>query len=84
VTISDVLNLHHRVAEAAAAMRPLPTSVTRLAAVVGDDDPSIAAVAEVLRQDPALVAAVLREANSAASAARDEIATIEAATTTRR
>jgi putative nucleotidyltransferase with HDIG domain len=62
-------------------MRPLPTSVTRLAAVVGDDDPSIAAVAEVLRQDPALVAAVLREANSAASAARDEIATIEAATT---
>jgi putative nucleotidyltransferase with HDIG domain len=62
-------------------MRPLPASVTRLAAVVGEDDPSTAAVAEVLRQDPALVAAVLREANSAASAARDEIATIEAATT---
>lgn len=62
-------------------MRPLPTSITRLAAIVGGEDPSIAAVAEVLRQDPALVAAVLREANSAASAARDEIATIEAATT---
>lgn len=73
----STLDLHRQLIELAERMPPLPTSVTRLGTVVGDPDTTVDAVCDVLRDDPGLVVAILREANSAASAARDAVATIE-------
>ncbi len=47
---------------------PLPTAIAKLAALGGQSDPSVDDVVAVLRGDPSLAAAVLRVANSAASA----------------
>lgn len=73
------LDLHHELLERADKVRPLPSSVTQLSAVVADPSKDIDDIVTVIRSDPIIVAALLREANSAASASRNEIATIEGA-----
>ncbi len=55
----------------------LPASVTRLAAVIADPHSVIGDVVEAIRFDQALTAAVLREANSAASASRRVISSVK-------
>jgi putative nucleotidyltransferase with HDIG domain len=65
---------------AAARLDPLPTSVTRLAALVCDAAPEIDTVVEIVEHDPALTGALLRAANSSWSAARREIVSVREAT----
>lgn len=65
--------------EKARAMRPLPASVCRLAALVADDDSTIDAVVAAVESDPVLIASLLREANSASSSSVEEITTVRAA-----
>lgn len=52
--------------EAAASMKPLSTSVLDLIAAVGRSQTELRDVAQILQQDPTLLAHVLREANSVA------------------
>ncbi len=75
------LLFHGQLLDLAAAMRPMPIAVSGLSALMADPDCSIDDVAEELRSDPNLVAAVLREANSAASAPVAGISSIQAAVT---
>jgi putative nucleotidyltransferase with HDIG domain len=55
----------------------LPASVTRLATVIANPQSVIGDVVEAIRFDQALTAAVLREANSVASASRREITSVK-------
>jgi putative nucleotidyltransferase with HDIG domain len=73
------LDFHHHLLDLAEAMRPLPTTVVRLASVIADENSHITEVTSILREDPSLVAALLRESNSAASAPGTGIVTVEAA-----
>lgn len=73
------LDFHHHLLSLAEAMKPLPTTVCRLAALIADEHSQIADVVGILREDPSLVAALLRQSNSAASAPASEIVTVEAA-----
>jgi HD-like signal output (HDOD) protein len=73
------LDLHHHLLRLAEAVKPLPTTVCRLAALIADEHSQIADVVTILRDDPSLVAALLRQSNSAASAPASEIVTVEAA-----
>ncbi|MGI9657396.1 MAG: HDOD domain-containing protein [Gaiellaceae bacterium] len=72
-------SVRDRLIELAREVQPLPASVPRLGAVIGSEQAEVDTVCAVLRDDPGLVAAVLREANSATSAARDPIETIDTA-----
>ena len=69
------------VLELAEAIRPMPASVGRLAAVVSDEFGQLSDVAAVVREDPMLVTNLLTEANSAASSPLSKITTVEAAVT---
>ncbi|MFO0984913.1 MAG: HDOD domain-containing protein [Planctomycetota bacterium] len=60
-------------------LEPLPATVGRLAAIIGDEDKGIADIVEVVSLDPPLTARLLRVANSAASATRYPITTVHAA-----
>ena len=73
------LDFHHHLLDLAEAMRPLPTTVVRLASVIADENSHITEVTSILREDPSLVAGLLRESNSAASAPSSDIVTVEAA-----
>jgi len=73
------LEFHHQLLDLAEAMKPLSSTVVKLAAAVADPDSTMRDVEAILREDPSLVAALLREANSAASAAASEISTVEGA-----
>jgi len=73
------LALHNELFELAEAVPPLPSTVTRLAAIISDSDSELEDVTSVLREDPLLVASLLRESNSATSAPASAIATIDAA-----
>lgn len=57
----------------------LPASVSRLAALVADEDSSTEEIIEVVRFDQALTARMLQAANSAMSGARTPITTVKAA-----
>jgi HD-like signal output (HDOD) protein len=59
----------------------LPAPHARALTILSDPDVELAAVAEVISGDPALTAAVLRAANSAASAPLDPITTADRAVT---
>ncbi len=64
-------------ANAASCLDPLPTSVTRLAAMVcGDVTPDLVDVIDVVTYDQALTATLLRAANSSWSASRVAITTV--------
>jgi len=67
-------------AQAASALDPLPTSVSRLAAMVCvDGSPDLLDVVDVVQYDEALTATLLRAANSSWSASRVEITTVREA-----
>lgn len=76
---AGTLDLHHHLLDLAEAMRPLPATVSKLASVIADEQSQIEQVAQIIREDPSLIAALLRESNSAASAPATEIVTVEAA-----
>ena len=63
----------------AEAVPPLPSTVTRLAVAIADENSELEDVTAIVREDPIVVAALLRESNSAASAPTSEIVTVEAA-----
>jgi HD-like signal output (HDOD) protein len=68
-----------RLTEAANRLEGLPTSLTRMAAIVSSPDFSMDEVVEVIGFDPVLTASLLRAANSAASGASREISTVREA-----
>lgn len=61
------------------ALAPLPSSVTRLAAIIAGDDWSPEEIEEVINLDPALTANLLRLANSAAFGSRRGITSVRQA-----
>ncbi len=63
--------------QAASCLEPLPASVTRLATLVCDPAPELAAVVEIVQYDEALTVNLLRAANSSWSASRVEVATVK-------
>ena len=63
-------------ARAASQLEPLPTSSTRLAALVCAGTPELGQVVEIVQFDEALTASLLRSANSSWSASRSEITTV--------
>ncbi len=65
-----------QMAKAAAQLEPLPTSSTRLAALVCSGTPELGQVVEIVQFDQALTASLLRSANSSWSASRSEIKTV--------
>ncbi len=73
------LAFHDQLQQAGDLIAPLPETVTRLASVIAMPDTGINDVCRLIAEDPALTSAVLREANSAASSARDAIDTVQAA-----
>lgn len=76
---TTILTLHNELLDMAEAVPPLPSTVTRLAVAIADDRSELEEVAGIVREDPMVVAALLRESNSAASAPVSEIVTVEAA-----
>jgi putative nucleotidyltransferase with HDIG domain len=80
-TIDPTLDLHHQILDRAEALRPLPITVVRLAATVADPESDVDDMVTILREDPSLVASLLREANSAWSGPSANITTIQAAVT---
>jgi putative nucleotidyltransferase with HDIG domain len=58
------------------ALAPLPSSVTRLAAIIAADEWSADEIEEVITLDPALTANLLRLANSAAFGSRGTITSV--------
>ncbi|MEM7324646.1 MAG: HDOD domain-containing protein [Actinomycetota bacterium] len=77
--IRTTIGFHNAIIDAAEQIRPLPQTVTKLAQLVADPDTPLDEIAATVQEDPALVSALLREANSATSAARDGVGTVEAA-----
>jgi HD-like signal output (HDOD) protein len=71
-----VLDLHQLIAKAY-DLEPIPMSGTKLANLVADPDSTLEDIIEVVSLDQALTARTLRAANSAASAARSQIATVK-------
>ena len=79
--MDPTLELHHEILDRAESLRPLPITVVRLASIVADPDSDVEDMVAVLREDPTLVASLLREANSAWSGPTSSITTIQAAAT---
>ncbi len=67
------------IVEAAGRLRPLSHSTSQLIVLTGQPNVSTSDLVNVISQDQVLAAALLREANSAASAARNPISTVETA-----
>lgn len=67
------------IATAAGQLRPLSHSTSQLIELNSRDDVAIADLVAVVSHDQVLAASVLREANSAASAAADPISTVDRA-----
>ena len=65
-----------QMAQAASQLEPLPTSSTRLAALVCSGTPELGQVVEIVQFDQALTASLLRSANSSWSSSRSEIKTV--------
>jgi putative nucleotidyltransferase with HDIG domain len=62
---------------AATCLDPLPTSVTRLAALVAGGTPELAEIVEIVQYDQALTGALLKAANSSWSASHSEITSVK-------
>jgi HD-like signal output (HDOD) protein len=61
----------------AEGLPPLPSSAAKIASLVAGSEPDLLAVAAVAERDPALTAALLRKANSAAVAGPRSIAVVK-------
>lgn len=76
----DPVLMHHAaIVDAAQRMRPLSHSTLALVELCAKNNTDLAAFGKVIAQDQVLAATVLREANSAASAASEPISSIEQA-----
>ncbi len=73
------LDTHNALLEAAADIRPLPAGLIELAATLADPASGVGDIEPIVRNDPALTAFVIRDANSAASASQTEIVEVGAA-----
>lgn len=67
------------VTKAAAAVEPLPPTVTRLAAAMGREDYGLREIEQIIAYDPVLTGRLLRLANSAALSTGAPIASVRAA-----
>lgn len=74
-----MLDHAHRIIEAANQLTPLSHSAAQLISLNSTQDASTTQVVSVISTDQVLAAALLREANSAASAAANSISTIDSA-----
>lgn len=77
--VDPMLAHAHAIEEAAARLTPLSHSASRLVELNSSPSVSITDVAGVIVNDQVLTASLLREANSAASAATDPISTVDVA-----
>ncbi|MEM7272358.1 MAG: HDOD domain-containing protein [Actinomycetota bacterium] len=77
--LRTTIGFHNAIIDAAEQIRPLPQTVTKLAQLVADPNTPIEEITSTVQEDPALVSALLREANSAASGAADGVGTVEQA-----
>ena len=68
-----------KLVRAAFEMKPLPASVTRLAAIISNKRSSLDDIIDVITFDPVLTAKVIRAANSVFSAPRVPITTVDRA-----
>jgi len=73
------LDTHQALIEAADGIRPLPAGLVELASTLADPTSGVEDLEPIVRNDPALTAFVIRDANSAASASQTEIVDVEAA-----
>jgi HD-like signal output (HDOD) protein len=74
-SLGSVIN-SEKLLESARSLPPLPVSAIRLAGLVSDPDVDVLDIVETISLDQSLTAAVLRQANSAASANRVRIGTV--------
>jgi HD-like signal output (HDOD) protein len=78
--VSDPMLAHaHAIVDAAARLTPLSHSATQLIELNSSPNVSTTAIVDVIANDQVLAASLLREANSAASAAVDPISTVDVA-----
>lgn len=70
---------HTLVSKAAAAVEPLPPTVSRLAAAMGREDYGLREIEQIIAYDPVLTGRLLRIANSAALSTGAPIASVRAA-----
>ncbi|MCP5026082.1 MAG: HDOD domain-containing protein [Actinomycetia bacterium] len=75
----DTLDIHNQLLDIADNLRPLPQSAVALASAVVDPRFGPRDLAPIIGKDTTLIGLVLREANSAASGARDQIGSLEVA-----
>jgi HD-like signal output (HDOD) protein len=74
-SLGSVIN-SEKLLESARSLPPLPVSAVRLAGLVSDPDVDVLDIVETISLDQSLTAAVLRQANSAASGNRVRIGTV--------
>jgi HD-like signal output (HDOD) protein len=74
-SLGSVIN-SERLLESARSLPPLPVSAIRLAGLVSDPNVDVLDIVETISLDQSLTAAVLRQANSAASSSRTKIGTV--------
>jgi HD-like signal output (HDOD) protein len=74
-SLGSVIN-SERLLESARSLPPLPMSAIRLAGLVSDPHVDVLDIVETISLDQSLTAAVLRQANSAASGSRTRIGTV--------
>ncbi len=77
--MDTVLHLHGQLLDEADRLAPLPESAIELASAVVDPRKGPRDFAQIIGKDPTLSGLVLREANSAASGARQEIGSLDIA-----
>ncbi len=78
--VSDPMLAHaHAIVDAAARLTPLSHSATQLIELNSSPNVSTTAIVDVIANDQVLAASLLREANSAASAAAEPISTVDVA-----
>ncbi|MCP3987927.1 MAG: HDOD domain-containing protein [Actinomycetia bacterium] len=75
----DTLDIHIQLLDIADNLRPLPQSAVALASAVVNPRLGPRDLAPIIGKDTALIGLILREANSAASGARDRIGSLETA-----
>ena len=70
------VDLHEVVANASEAIIPIANTAVQMSALAEDPDVGAAQVGAIAMEDPAITAALLREANSAEQASRSPIPTV--------
>ncbi len=79
MSLFSSIEFHDLVLAASESLRPLPRTVTELASVAADEDSTLDDLVSLVQPDVFLTTALLREANSAASASVEEIVEVSRA-----